>query len=62
VRGIYQAIKYRSLMEAEKGQGEPCSVTARLVAYDIPTEVADHARKFGVGCKVIERASVDGHA
>jgi hypothetical protein len=32
VRGVYQAVKYRSLMVAEKGQGEAYSVRAFLAA------------------------------
>ena len=33
VKGINQAVKYRALMEAEKGHGEPVSVSLTPVAF-----------------------------
>jgi hypothetical protein len=62
VRGIYQAIKYRALMMAEKGQGEEYPVRAFLVAYEIPSEIVNYARRFGVACKVIDSTSVKATA
>jgi hypothetical protein len=53
VKGIYQAIKYRALMTAQKGQGKDCDVTAFLVAYNIPDDIAEFASLFDVKCKVI---------
>ncbi len=35
VKGIYQAVKYRALMQDEKGHGNPALVDAILVAYSI---------------------------
>ena len=48
VKGIYQAVKYRALMEAEKGHGEPYSVKAILVAYEMPDDIAAFARSLRV--------------
>lgn len=53
VKGIYQAIKYRALMIAQKGQGKNCDVTAFLVAYNIPDNIAEFARIFDINCKII---------
>jgi len=58
VRGIYQVIKYRALMEAEKGHGDACSVSAYLVAYDIPEDVAALAKRFNVRCFSAPRSMV----
>ncbi len=54
-KGIYQAIKYRALLQAEKGHGAPIQVDAVLVAYQIPSEISFFAAKFGIRCKIIHR-------
>jgi hypothetical protein len=56
VRGIYQAIKYRALMVAEKGHGQDYPVSAYLVAYDIPDDIATFAGKFQIQCCSIPRS------
>lgn len=56
VRGIYQAVKYRALMEAEKGHGEHHQVRACLVAYDIPDDIAALAKRFDIRCYVAPRS------
>lgn len=53
VKGIYQAIKYRALLQAEKGHGNTCQVDAILVAYQIPSEISLFAAKFGLRCRII---------
>lgn len=58
VRGIYQAIKYRALMVAEKGHGKDYPVSAHLVAFDIPDDVVAFARKFEIQCCSIPRSAV----
>jgi hypothetical protein len=55
VRGVYQAIKYRELLRAEKGHGEYCQVDAVLAAYDIPASVSSFAAKFNIRCRIIRR-------
>ena len=59
VRGIYQAIKYRALMEAEKGHGRDFPVNAYLVAYEIPDDITALANKFEIHCHVIPRSIVN---
>jgi len=56
IRGVYQAVKYRALMQAEKGHGEPYSVIAYLVAYDIPDDIAALAKRFDIRCYVAPRS------
>lgn len=58
VRGIYQAIKYRALMKAEKGHGEDYPVIAHLVAYGIPDDIAALASKFNIQCHIIPHSAV----
>lgn len=53
VKGIYQAIKYRALMKAEKGLGSDVTVNAFLVAYTIPPDIAQFASRFNIECKAI---------
>lgn len=60
VKGIYQVIKYRALLQAEKGHGLPVQVDAILVAYQIPSEISLFAAKFGIRCKIIRREQVQG--
>lgn len=62
VKGIYQAIKYRALLQAEKGHGSPVQVDAVLVAYQIPSEISLFAAKFGIRCKIINRKQVDSRS
>jgi len=59
VRGIYQAIKYRALMAAEKGHGKDYPVSAYLVAHDIPDDIATFASKFQIQCHSIPRSVVN---
>jgi len=59
VKGLYQAIKYRALMEAQKGGGKRYPVKAFLVAYSIPRDIADYASRFGVECKAFDRNIVE---
>ncbi len=59
IKGIYQAIKYRALMMAEKGKGLEYPVNAFLVAYDIPIDIAEFASKFDIECRIIDRKLVD---
>jgi len=50
VKGIYQAIKYRALAEAQSER----KAKAFLVAYDIPKEVAQLAAKHGIDTRVAQ--------
>jgi hypothetical protein len=59
VMGIYQAIKYRALMEAEKGHGQPHPVQAHLVAYEMPKDIEDFASQFNIKCHQIGREYVE---
>jgi hypothetical protein len=58
VKGVYQAVKYRALMEAEKGHGKSVEVYAFLVAYSITRDVEDLASKFGISCVTINRTRI----
>jgi hypothetical protein len=58
VKGIYQIIKYRALLQAEKGHGASVQVDVVLVAYQIPSEVSFFAAKFGIRCKIIHREHI----
>lgn len=62
VKGIYQAVKYRALMAAEKGRGEEYPVRAYLVAYSVPADVARYAARFGIECKALDRSLVQSQA
>jgi hypothetical protein len=55
VKGVYQAIKNRALLQAEKGHGFSCKVDAILVAYEIPSDISFFAAKFGIRCRIIHR-------
>jgi len=59
VRGIYQAIKYRALMVAEKGHGREYPVSAYLVAYSIPSDIRSFADKFDVACWTVNEELLD---
>lgn len=58
IKGVYQAVKYRALMEAEKGHGRPVKVHAFLVAYNITRDVEDLAKRLGIVCSTINRSKV----
>lgn len=60
VKGIYQVIKYRALLQAEKGHGIPVQVDAVLVAYQIPSEITMFAAKFGIRCKIVRQEQIQG--
>ncbi|HLO14498.1 MAG TPA: hypothetical protein VK206_06705 [Anaerolineales bacterium] len=54
-KGIYQIIKYRALLQAEKGHRGYVQVDPVLVAYAIPSEITRFASRFGIRCKIIRR-------
>lgn len=58
IKGVYQAVKYRALMEAEKGHGGPVKVHAFLVAYGITKDAEDLASKLGISCVVINKSRI----
>jgi hypothetical protein len=58
VKGIYQLIKYKALLIAEKGHGQDIPVQIHLVAYRIPEDVNAFACKFGIRCHVINESIV----
>jgi hypothetical protein len=53
VRGVYQAVKYRALMMAEKGRGEAYSVRAFLVANKMPDYVKQFGSRFDIDCRQV---------
>jgi hypothetical protein len=53
VRGIYQAVKYRALITAEKGQGEKYAVRALLVAHEMSDYIAKLASRFDIDCRQV---------
>lgn len=53
IKGIYQLVKYRALLEAEKTHGGSYPVELHLAAYDIPKDIQEFARKFDITCHVI---------
>ncbi len=59
VKGIYQLVKYRALLQAEKGHGSPVQVDTVLVAYQIPSEISLFAAKFGIRCKIVRREQLN---
>jgi hypothetical protein len=59
VKGIYQAIKYRALMEAQKGHGESHPVQAHLIAYTIPEDIEHFASRFNVKCHNVNKEFVE---
>jgi hypothetical protein len=59
VKGLYQAIKYRALLQAEKGHGVPVQVDAILVAYEIPSDISLFAAKFGIRCRIVRREKLE---
>jgi len=59
VRGIYQAVKYRALMEAEKGLGEGYPVSAHLVSQYMDDDIRALAKRFQVQCHTLPRGVAD---
>jgi hypothetical protein len=59
VKGVYQAIFQRALLQAEKGHGNSCQVDAILVAYEIPADISFFAAKFGIRCRIIHRQNLE---
>jgi hypothetical protein len=53
IKGMYQAVKYRALMAAEKGHGQPVRVYAIIVAYSIPDDIVAFATKLGITCRIV---------
>ncbi|MGM0494970.1 MAG: hypothetical protein ACQER1_18700 [Armatimonadota bacterium] len=49
-KGVYQVIKYRALVEAVEGDGEPYPVQAFLVSAMMPPDIAEWAGRFGIEC------------
>ena len=54
-KGIFQAIKYRALMEAKKGDGQPYPVAAYLVAYEMSADIEEIAARFDITCVQVSR-------
>jgi len=59
VMGIYQLVKYRALLQAEKGHNDYAEIDAFLVAYEIPGDISFFAAKLGIRCKIIRRDRLD---
>jgi hypothetical protein len=55
VMGVYQLVKYRALLQAEKSHNDYAEVDAFLVAYEIPADVSLFAAKLGIRCKIIRK-------
>ncbi len=55
VKGVYQLVKYRALLQAQEGHGSPILVHTVLVAYEIPSEISMFASKFGIRCRIVKR-------
>jgi hypothetical protein len=58
VKGVFQAVKYRALVAAQRGKGEPHEVKAFLVAFQIPHEVAQYASCLSVIPLTIDKRAV----
>lgn len=54
VKGIYQAIKYRALAEAQNTK----KAKAFLVAYSIPKDIAEFAEKHKIETRVVAKRNV----
>jgi hypothetical protein len=59
VKGIYQLVKYGALLVAERGHGEPYPVNLYLIAYTIPNDICDFAKKFDITCLEIPEERVN---
>jgi hypothetical protein len=57
VKGVFQAIKYRALLEAFKGYGT-ARVQSFLVAYSIPQDIAKLAESYEIETRVIPRTEI----
>jgi hypothetical protein len=55
VKGVYQAVKYRALLEAQRGRGGPHQVKAFLVALSVPDEISGFARRLSVIAHRVDR-------
>ncbi len=53
VKGIYQLVKYRALLSAERGQGKRFDVDAHLVAHAIPADIEALARRLQISIHAI---------
>jgi hypothetical protein len=58
VKGIYQLVKYRALLEAERTHGGTLPIELHLVAYDIPQDIQEFAGKFNISSHVINESLV----
>lgn len=58
VKGIYQLIKYGALVKAERGHGDAYPVELYLVAYSIPADICEFAKKFGIHSYAIPEKQV----
>lgn len=58
VMGVYQLVKYRALLQAEKGHNEYAEVDAFLVSSKIPADVSFFAAKLGIRCKIIRKENI----
>jgi hypothetical protein len=58
VKGVYQLVKYRALLKAEKGHRRSVNVDAVLVAYEIPAQVTMLAAKLGIRCKFFRLTNI----
>jgi hypothetical protein len=54
VKGIFQAIKYRALSEARHAK----KTKAFLVAYSIPKDIADQAKKHKIETRIVAKRNV----
>ncbi len=58
VKGVYQAVKYRALMEACKGHGKPHDVRSFLAAFSIPKDVKTLAKRLMIAPVVVNPKAV----
>lgn len=58
MKGVFQAIKYRCVYEAERGLGVKFPVKVFLVAYTIPVDIQDMASRFNIQCVCVPREIV----
>jgi hypothetical protein len=58
VRGVYQAVKYRALLSAERGLGHDYPVDAHLVTHWIPNDVRGLANRLRIKVHCVPREKV----
>jgi len=58
ISGVFQAIKYRALLQAEKGGGKKIPVKAFLVAYEMPVDIIGLAKLYGIKTKIIQESDL----